>query len=67
MTKVPTRNITEEDKSNLSEKELRVMIVKMIQDLRSRKEAQIEKVQENFRTHLEELGNEHTQMKKTIT
>ena len=43
------------------------MIVKMIQDLRSRMEAQIEKVQENFRTHLEELGNEHTQMKKTIT
>ena len=48
MTKLPTRNITEEDKINLSEKEFRVMIVKMIQDLRSRMEAQIEKVQENF-------------------
>ena len=67
MTKVPTGNITEEDKSNLSEKELRVMTVKMIQDLRSRMEAQIEKIQENFRTHLEELGNKHTQMKKIIT
>ena len=52
---------------NLPKKEFRVMIVKMIQDLRSRMEAQIEKVQENFRTHLEELGKEHTQMKKTIT
>ena len=36
-------------------KELRVMIVKMIQDLRNRIEAQIEMMQEMFNKDLEEL------------
>ena len=35
------------------------MILKMIQDLRKRMEAQIKKLQENFNTDLEELKNKH--------
>ena len=42
---------------NLPEKEFRVMIVKMIQDLGKRMEAQIEKIQEMFTKDLEELKN----------
>ena len=37
--------INEEEIGNLPEKELRVMIVKMIEDLGNRMEAQIEKIQ----------------------
>ena len=42
---------------NLPEKEFRMMIVKMIQDLRKRIEAKIEKMQEMFTKDLEELKN----------
>ena len=52
---------------NLSEKEFRIMIVKMIQDLRKRMEAKIEKRQEMFNKDLEELKNKQTQMNSTIT
>ena len=38
----------EEEISNLSEKQFRVMIVKMIQNLGNRTEAWIEKIQEKF-------------------
>ena len=49
--------INEEETGNLPKKECRVMIVKMIQDLRKRTEAQIEKIQEMFNKDLEELKN----------
>ena len=42
---------------NLPEKEFRVMIVKMIQDLRKRMEARIKKIKEMFNRDLEELKN----------
>ena len=42
---------------NLPEKEFRIMIVKMIQDLRKRMEANIEKMQEVFTKDLQELKN----------
>ena len=42
---------------NLSEKEFRMMIVKMIQDLRKSIEAKIEKMQEMFTKDLQELKN----------
>ena len=42
---------------NLSEKEFKVMIVKIIQDLRKRMEAQIEKIQETYNKELENLKN----------
>ena len=38
-------------------KKSRVMIVKMIQNLRKRMKVQIEKIQENFKKDLEELKN----------
>ena len=47
--------INEEEIGNLSEKEFRVMIVKMIQNLGNRMEEWIEKVQEMFNKDLEEL------------
>ena len=43
---------------NLPEKEFRIMIVKVIQDLRKRMEAKI-KMQEMFNKDLEELKNKH--------
>ena len=42
---------------HLLEKELRIMIVTMIQDLGKRMEAKIEKMQEKFTKDLEELKN----------
>ena len=45
----------EEEIGNLSEKEFKVMTVKMIQNLTNRMESWIEKIQEMFKTDLEEL------------
>ena len=42
---------------NLSEKEFRIMIVKMIQDLGKRMVANIAKMQEMFNKYIEELEN----------
>ena len=47
----------EEERGNLSEKEFRVVIVKMIQNLRNRMETWIEKIQETFNKDLEERKN----------
>ena len=52
---------------NLPEKEFRITIVKMIQDLGKRMEAKIEKMQEVFNKDLEELKNKQTEMNNTIT
>ena len=49
--------INEEEIGNLPEKEFRVMIVKMIQNLRNKMEAQTEKIQEMLNKDLEELKN----------
>ena len=59
--------INEEEIGNLPEKEFRVMILKMIQNLGSRMEARIEKIQEMFNKDLEELKNKQTEMNNTIT
>ena len=42
---------------NLPKKEFRIMIVKMIQDLRKRMETQIKKIQKIFNKNVEELKN----------
>ena len=55
--KNPQDQINEEEIGNLLEKDIRVMIVKIIQDLRNRMEAQIEKIQQMFNKDLEELKN----------
>ena len=65
--KISQDQINEEEIGNLSEKEFRVMIVKMIQNLRNRMEAQIEKIQEMFNKDLEELKNKQSVMNNTIT
>ena len=59
--------INEDEIGNLPEKEFRVMIVKMIQNLGNRMEAQIEKIQEMFNKDLEELKSKQTEMNNTIT
>ena len=61
-----TRNtevqINEEEIGKLPEKELRIMIVKMIQNL----ENKIEKMKESINKDLEELKNKHTETSSTI-
>ena len=44
----PEKQLNEVEIGCLPEKEFRIMIVKMIQDLRKRKETKIEKLQEMF-------------------
>ena len=51
--------INEEKIGNLPEKEFRVMIVKMIQNLGNRMEAKIKTMQEMFNKDLEELQKKH--------
>ena len=51
---------------NLPEKEFRLMTVKMIQNLRNRTEARIERIQEMFNKDLEELNNKKTELNNTI-
>ena len=65
--KNPQKQINEVEISNLPEKEFRIMIVKMIQDLGKRMEAKIEKMQEMLSKDLEEIKNKQTEMKNTIT
>ena len=73
--KTPEKQLNEVEIGNLPEKEFRINIVKMIQDLRKRMEAKIEMKQEMFNTdleelknkHLEELKNKQTEMNDTIT
>ena len=57
--KTPEKQLNEVEIGNLPEKEFRIMIVKMIQDLGKRLEAKIEKIQEMFNKDLEELKNKH--------
>ena len=52
--KTPQKQLNEAEIGNLPEKEFRIMIVKMIQDLGKRMEAKIEKMQEIFNKDLEE-------------
>ena len=55
--KSPEKQLIEVEIGNLPEKEFRIMIVKMIQDLGKRMEAKIEKMQEMITKDLEELKN----------
>ena len=64
--KIPEKQLNEVEIGNLTEKEFRIMILKMIQDLRKRMEAKIEKMQEMFTKDLEELKNKQTEMNNTL-
>ena len=61
------KQLNEVEIGNLPEKEFRIMIVKMIQDLRKRVEAKVEKMQGMFNKDLEELKNKQTEVNNTIT
>ena len=56
--KNPQDSINKEEVGNF-EKESRVLIVSIIQDLRNRMETWINKIQEVFNKDLEELKNKH--------
>ena len=60
--KIPPDQTSEEEIGSLPEKELRVMIVKMIQNLGHR----IEKIQETFNKDIEKLKGKQTMMNNTI-
>ena len=62
--KIPEKQLNKMDIGNLPEKEFRIMIMKMIQNLRNRMEAIIDKMQEMFIKDLEELKNK--QMNNTL-
>ena len=65
--KTPEKQLNAVELGNLPEKEFRIMIVTMIQDLGKRMEAKIEKVQELFtKSYLEELKNKQTEMNNTL-
>ena len=64
--KTPEKQLNEVETGNLPEKEFRIMIVKMIQDIGKRMEAKIEKMQEMFNKDLKELKNKQTEKKNTI-
>ena len=55
--------INEEEIGKLSEKEFRIIILKMIKNL----ESKMEKMQESINKGLEELKNKHRETKNTIT
>ena len=55
--KTPKEQLNEMEISNLPEKEFRIKIVTMIQNLGKRMEAKMEKMQEMFEKDLEELKN----------
>ena len=60
--KTPPDQTKEEEIGRLPEKEFRVMIVKMIQNLGNR----MEKIQEKFNKDLEELKSKQTMLNNTI-
>ena len=60
--KNPADLTNEEEISSIPEKEFRIMILKMIQNLGSR----MEKIQETFNKDLEELKSKQTEMNNTI-
>ena len=59
--KIPPDQTNEEEIGSLPEKEFRIMIVKMIQNLGNR----MEKIQEMFNKDLEELQSKQTVSKQT--
>ena len=65
--KTPEKQLNKMEIGSLPEKEFRIMIVKMYQELGKRREAKVEKMQEMFNKDLEELKNEQTEMNNTIT
>ena len=64
--KTPEKQPSEVEIGNVPEKEFIIMIMKMIQGLRKRMEADIEKMQELFAKDLQELKNKQTETNNTL-
>ena len=64
--KILEKQLKKAEICNLLEKEFRIMIVRIIQDLRKRMEAKIEKIQEMFAKDLQGLKNKETEMNNTL-
>ena len=64
--KISEKQLNKEEIGNLPEKAFRIVIVKMIQDLRKRMEAKIKKIQEMFSIDLEEIKNKQTEMNNAL-
>ena len=60
--KTPEKQLNEVEIGNLPEKKFRIMIVKMIQDLRKN----MEKMQQMFTNDLQELKHKQTDMNNTL-
>ena len=60
--KNPQEQLSEVEIDNLPEKEFRVIIVKMIQNLGKRMEPETKKIEEMFNNELEGLKNKQTEM-----
>ena len=60
--KIPGKQLNEVETGNVPEKQFRIMIVKMIQDLGKT----VEKMQEMFTKDLEELRDNQPQMNNTV-
>ena len=58
--------LSEEEIGNLPNRELKVMIIKMIKELRRRLDEQIEKLGV-FKRNIEHIKNNQTEMKSTIS
>ena len=65
--KNPEEQLSELEIGNLPEKELRIIIVKITQDVRRRMEAQTEKIQEMFSKKLKNIRHKQTELNNTIT
>ena len=64
--KIPKKQLDEIDIGNLPEQEFIIMIVKMIQDLRKRMEAKVEKMQETFTKDPGKLKTKQTEVNNTL-
>ena len=58
--KTPEEQLSEVELGNLPEKEFRITIVKLIQDLRKRMAVQTEETEEMFNKEIGDLKNKHT-------
>ena len=64
--KIQKKQLNEIDIGNLPEQEFIIMIVKMIQDLRKRMEAKVEKMQETFTKDPGKLKTKQTEVNNTL-
>ena len=62
----PEKQLNEVEIGNLAGKEFKIMIWKMIQDLRKRVEANIKKMQEMFTKDLEKLKKKQSEMENIL-